>query len=111
MMWRICESVSRMPDDQSGRWILADFERHFDEWVEQEAPSQDLRLAVLTWTLTRHEDPYQGVRRQLGFDNLWFGPVPGTDHGDFQVVACSYFIVETEHAVICNSISTLSRPV
>lgn len=100
-----------MPDDHSGAWVLADFEQHFDWWTDLESPSQLLRFAVLTWILSRHEDPYQGVRRQAGFENLWSGTVPGTDHGEFQVVACSYFIAESHRAVICNSISTLSRPV
>jgi hypothetical protein len=100
-----------MPGETAGAWLLADFEEHFHWWVDQESPSQHLRVTLLSWILSRHEDPYQGVRRQRGFENLWFGAVPGTDHGDFQVVACSYFIAESEHAVICNSISTLSRPV
>lgn len=36
----------------------------------------------------------QGVRREAGFDNLWFGAVPDSEDGKGRVVACSYWIVE-----------------
>ena len=42
----------------------------------------DLRFLVTEWILTRAADPYQGVRREAGFDNLWFGAVPRSGHGD-----------------------------
>ena len=45
-------------------------------WIERELPSDDLRLTVTAWILTRYDDPYQGVQREPGFDNLWFGEIP-----------------------------------
>ena len=48
-----------------------------DEWVDLEGPPEWLRLLVLNWLLSRIDDPYEGLRRQPDFENLWFGLVPG----------------------------------
>lgn len=56
------------------------------------------------------DDPYRNVRRGPDFQNLWFGAVPNTMNSDGQVVTCSYWILEGEHAVRCDSIVTLSPP-
>lgn len=98
-----CESV---PD----RWSLEGFEEHLDIWFNQEQPDDDLRLIVTAWVLSRFDDPYQGFRRQPEFDNLWFGPIPGTQRGD-QVVTCAYWIVERDHVVRCDSFATLGLPI
>jgi len=90
---------------------LKDFLAALDEWVDQENPGQALRLAVLNWIFTRQEIPYEGVTRESGFENLWFGRVPGTEHGDGQVVVCAYWIQEREHSVRCDKFATLSTPV
>lgn len=44
------------------------------------------------------------------FPNLWFGPVPGTEFGG-HVICCSYFIVEYDHTVKCDSFATLNLPI
>lgn len=90
-------------------WQLRDFEYHADIWINTENPDQILINEVFEWILSRMEDPYQGVRREPGFDNLWYGPVPQANRQDTTVVA-SYWIVEGEHVVRCNSIATLNRP-
>lgn len=95
-----------MPD----RWTLARFGECFDRWVAQDRPSQDLRLVVTDWLLSRFDDPYQGVRREEGFENLWYATVPGSLHGDTQAVLCAYWIQERQHTVVCESIATLSLP-
>jgi hypothetical protein len=61
---------------EPGRWQLESFLDHLDVWIEREQPSDDLRLIVTAWVLTRYEDPYQGVQREPGFENLWFGEIP-----------------------------------
>ena len=87
----------------SGGWNLAEFEEWLNRWIAQESPSEDLRLAVAHWLLSRLEDPYQGMRREAeGHPNLWFGMV--------QAVYCSYLIFEQTGTVRCNSLSTLSWP-
>jgi hypothetical protein len=91
-------------------WQLEDFEERLDTWVALENPPDDLVREVLAWILGRYDDPYQGVRREPGFDNLWYGVVPGTAHGHERVVTCSYWITETTRTVRCNSIATLSWP-
>lgn len=90
-----------------------EFLERFDEWLSWEDPSPDdwIRRAVLSWILTRAESPYQGVTRASGFPNLWSGAVPGTEHGAGQVVVCSYWIMETQHRVRCESFAILSLPV
>lgn len=60
--------------------------------------------------MTRFSDPYQGVRRESGFANLWFGPVPNSDDGRGVVVACAYWIEESSHTVRCDSFASLSQP-
>lgn len=86
------------------------FVERLETWVEAEDPFEDLRLAVTRWIFTRQQDPYQGVRREPGFDNLWFGTIPGTSHGGSQVVVCAYWIEERTHTVRCDSFASLSRP-
>jgi len=89
--------------------VLEGFEEAFEIWVAQESPNDALRLLVLDWLFTRLEDPFVGVRRQPSFENLWFGPVPGSLRSG-TVVACSYWIFESTRALRCNSIATLSLP-
>jgi len=91
-------------------WELRRFLEAFDEWAELEEPDADLRTMVLAWIFTRAEDPYEGVKRQPGFPNLWFGRVPRTQR-EWEVVVCSYWIMEQEHAVRCDRIATLNSPV
>lgn len=95
----------------SGPFELVRFLEAFDEWIDLEAPASDLRVSVLDWIFTRAEQPYEGVRRQEGFDNLWFGAVPGTVDSSARVVVCSYWIQEAEHRVRCDRFATLRYPI
>jgi hypothetical protein len=98
-----------MPD-RVANWSLAGFLDRLDAWAEQEKPPDDLVLLVTGWIMTRYDDPYRGVRREPGFDDLWFGPVPNSEDGSGQVVACSYWIVERSRTVVCCSFATLNLP-
>jgi hypothetical protein len=91
-------------------WTLEDFEPRLDQWIEMEKPSDNLRILVTAWVLSRFDDPYAGVRREPDFDNLWFGPVPGSLQ-EGRVVVCSYWIFEASRTVRCDSIATLNLPV
>ena len=91
-------------------WRLERFLTEFDLWAERELPTEDLRVVVMEWLLGRQDDPYRGVRREPGFDNLWFGAVPDSDDGSGRVVVCSYWIVESQHLVRCNSFAILGLP-
>lgn len=93
------------------QWTLVRFEEHFDHWVAAENPSDDLRVLVLDWIMTRHENPHGGVRRETGFDNLWYGQIPESGDGRGNVVICSYFVWVATRTVTCNGIATLSWPV
>jgi len=93
------------------QWKLEGFEEALDRWIATETPDQSLRIVVTQWVLTRFDDPYIGVWRADGFENLWFGTVPTSLHGDDMVVTCSYWIYEGEHRVRCDSIATLSLPI
>jgi len=92
-------------------WQLEGFLERLDAWANQEQPDDDLRLQVTEWILSRFGDPYQGVQREPGFDNLWFGIVPGSLHDADQVVVCSYWIMERDHVVRCDSFATLGLPI
>lgn len=99
-----------MPDRLS-RWHLESFLEQLDAWAARESPGDDLRLIVTSWIMTRGDDPYRGVSREKGFENLWFGPVPDSDDGAGRVVICSYWIYESGRRVRCNSFATLGWPV
>lgn len=91
-------------------WTLENFLERFDAWVALESPTDDLRCIVMAWILTRDDDPYQGVRREEGFSNLWFGRVPNSHDGSGYVVTCSYWIKESTRTVCCDNFGTLSLP-
>ena len=91
-------------------WELQRFLDRLDAWAEQEKAGTDLQILVLSWVMSRSEDPYQGVQRAEGFDNLWFGAIPETEDGRGQVVTCSYSIEELVQRVVCNSFATLGMP-
>ena len=98
-----------MPSSGS-HWIPEGFEDCIRVWDETEHPPNDLRSWVVEWIFTRLDDPYQGVKREPGFPNLWWGVVPGTLHGDGKVVVCSYWVVESSRVVRCASLASLSWP-
>lgn len=89
---------------------MVNFVEAIDRWMAAETPPEDVRLLVTSWAFTRLEDPYAGLRRAPGFDNLWFGPVPRSQYGAGLVVACSTWIEELTHTVRCDSFASLSRP-
>jgi hypothetical protein len=91
-------------------WKLENFAERFDAWADLESPDGDLRCVVMAWVLTRGDDPYEGVRREPDFENLWFGAVPDSQHGSGHVVTCSYWIREASHTVYCDNFGTLSLP-
>lgn len=66
---------------------------------------------MVEWIFSRLDDPYQGVKREPGFPNLWWGVVPGTSHDGDKVVVCSYWVAESEHVVRCESLASISWPV
>ena len=91
-------------------WALARFIEMLDAWIDREKPEADLRLMTTAWVLSRADDPYQGVRRAAGFDNLWWGPVPRTATPAGTVVTCAYWIFEADRVVRCDGFATLSLP-
>ena len=96
-------------DSSSNPWRLDKFESGLDAWISLESPDDDIRLLVTAWVLTRFDDPYQGVRREPGFPNLWFGAIPSSVQAG-QIVVCSYWIYDRERRVRCNNFATLNLP-
>ena len=92
--------------DGSTLWILENFDERFEAWCELETPSDDVRYAVANWLISRLEDPYEGVHRESGFEDLWWGSIPGTLENGLQV-CCSYWIYESRHTVRCDSFGSL----
>jgi hypothetical protein len=91
-------------------WQLEGFLDRLDCWVDRESPTDDLRVLVTAWILSRSDTPYQGVRRADGFENLWYGPVPDSADGKGQVVVCAHWVKELTRTVTCDSFATLSLP-
>lgn len=92
-------------------WTLAAFEDRLDAWIAQDEPDAELRALVTAWILSRFEDPYDGVVREPGFPNLWYGAIPGSLHQTEYVVVCAYWIYEGTRTVVCESFASLSLPV
>jgi hypothetical protein len=99
------------PPDPTSAWTLSGFEECLDRWVADNQPDVALHDRVILWVFTRDDNPYQGVARAEGFDNLWYGRIPGTLHAVDRVVVCSYFIRETSRTVECVSFASLRLPV
>ncbi len=91
-------------------WTLVGFLECFDEWTARESPSDDLRIIVISWVMTRYDDPYQGVRRESDYPNLWFGVVPWSGHHGGSVVVCAYWIEAATRTVRCDSFATFRVP-
>jgi hypothetical protein len=91
-------------------WTLVGFLDRLDSWKDQENPPDDVVIVVSHWMLSRFDDPYPGMQRQPDFPNLWFGPVPESQHGQGRVVVCSYWVEESTHTVRCDSFATLNMP-
>jgi hypothetical protein len=96
--------------DPSELWTLEQLDERFDAWVKQEAPSTDLCVYVLDWVMSRMGDPYDGARRQPGFSNLWFAPIPDTEH-DGKQATCTYWIEEATRRVRFDMFATLDLPI
>ena len=60
--------------------------------------------------MSRSEDPYQGVRREAGFGNLWRATVPKSQYNE-TATYCAYWIKDADRIVQCESIATLSLPI
>jgi hypothetical protein len=96
--------------DKPAGWKLVRCEEALKDWDAREKPDGDTRLLVASWVMSRHDDPYAGVRREPNFPNLWFGRIPDTDDEEGAVVTCSYFIHARIRVVQCNMIARLSPP-
>jgi hypothetical protein len=83
----------------------------FDEWYEVGALNADQRIFIIDWIMSRAEDPYQGVQRERGFENLWWGVIPNTDDDAGKVVVCTYWVNESSRTVRCDMLALLNRPV
>jgi len=104
----ICGHVSHV-HSQGALWTLANFTEVLDRWIERDHPIPGLVLVVGEWIMTRSEDPYQGVRREVGFDNLWWAAIPDSQY-NATAVYCAYWIKEADRVVQCESIATLGLP-
>ncbi len=67
-------------------------------------------VAVRAWLKSREEDPFAGVRNDLGLDNYLFGVIPGTLDDDGRVVTCAYWVHRDDFVVRCDMLSTASWP-
>jgi hypothetical protein len=95
-----------------GPWRLEGFVEELDAWLDRDNPDPelDLHLVVLPWIQSRMDDPYRGVRREAGFETLWWGHVPGSLHDDDRVVTCAYEIRERARVVVCRGFGSQSWP-
>lgn len=102
--WQKVSSPSRS-------WTLQNTEDALDRWIALDDPPQDLRIHVLTWMLSRVDNPYRGLRRTPGFTNVWFGPVPETlDETASTVLTVTLLIDEPTRVVRFDGIVMLSWP-
>jgi len=94
-------------------WQLIGFDEWLEIWELNEPASgalDALRFVVISWILSRGDDPYKDAQPDPAAPGLWFAEIPGSYH-DGQVVVCTYWIEETTHTVRCIMLGTLSWPV
>lgn len=91
-------------------WTTEGFDAAFESWQQLENPPTEVAITVLLWLMGRRETPYLDVSREPNFENLWYGRIPGSLHGDGLVATCSYFIKELDHKLVCSSIASLRLP-
>lgn len=96
--------------EAGSHWELRGFIEKLDEWIDLESPSDDVRLIVGEWLLSRLDDPHSGMRREEDIDDLWFGPIPHSQHQG-AVVVCSYFVRQRTRTVTCDRFATLALPI
>lgn len=97
------------------RWRQDRFLDELESCIDREGLTGDIRLIVLPWIMSRLDDPYRGARREPGMEhpahgNLWYSAVPESTFGAGRVLACSYWISESNRLVRCNSFAVLSLP-
>ena len=92
-------------------WKLELFVEKLDMLLTYEDVSTDLRFLILEWAFTRGDDPFAGVQREPGNDNLWHGTIPRSWDGKGHVIHCSYWVYVASNTVVCNSYGLLSWPV
>jgi hypothetical protein len=97
--------------DAAWPWTLELFLERLDLWADEAKPSADLVIVVATWIQSRMDDPFDDVERAEGFEDLWFGAIPGSDDGFGNVVTCSYWINVATRSVRCDLFSTSTWPV
>jgi hypothetical protein len=101
-----------MPDEPARPWTLIGFTERFAEWVDRETIDERVQQVVAAWIGARALNPYQGVRLEDGFPDLWWGHIPGTFHkGGEAVAVCVYFIDAGGRTVRCDTFASLSWPV
>lgn len=92
-------------------WTLERFGDHLESWIDQEQPAPELRKLVLDWTFALFDNPYAaGLRRDSEQPNFYWGGIPGSVHGEHQVVTCGFWIYEETRTVVCYGFATLSLP-
>lgn len=102
-----------MASSDASPYKLEGFIEWMEIWEKNEpisAISDQRRIAVLEWIMSRFNDPYAGARRESVGDNYWFAKIPWTFH-DGQVVVCAFWIYEDSRRVVCDQLGTLSWPV
>jgi hypothetical protein len=90
-------------------WRLVRFIEALDDWARRENPDEDVRLIVAAWAFGRQQDPYQGMGREQGHPNLWFGIVPDTATND-DAVTCTCIIDARLRIVWCDNFTALPLP-
>jgi hypothetical protein len=99
-----------VPDPERA-WLALGFDDPVKHWVREYAPRLAVIRNVRDWIRSREVDPFAGVRIVPGFDDLFFGIVPGTMGDDGWVVTCSYWVIRADSVVRCDVLSTASWPV
>lgn len=96
-------------------WDLQDFVPRFDDWVEHEHPTDELRVYVLDWIFTRIPDPYVDARRVSGFADYWQAAIPNSEHFDDYAercaVVCLFWLDAGARTVRCDRFASLSLPI
>jgi hypothetical protein len=100
--------------DPYGPWVLELFEERLQHWRDTEHPPPDVYDIVKAWVPSRRDAPYRNASRMPDEDDFWLAFIPGAylpdlDHGPVRV-ACSYWVSEVEHKLVCDGFGQLGAP-
>jgi len=90
-------------------WQFFDFHERYNQWVDDDDPSEDFKFWVMAWFARLQDDPEVDAAPAPGMGQpWWFAKVPRAEN-DTHAVVCLYSIENDR--VRCGGVTTLRKPI